>query len=146
MAALRVDRLTPLDARVGVDREHGRVLEVEVDVGAALVERRLRDDAEGVTLERAGHRDGVADEGLEGLRAEVAGVVGRVAPVDVETDAQAAALALLELLDLAVADLHLDAAAARRAREDVIGACRARHADRVADPVLELTKHFRLRP
>ena len=66
--------------------------------------RQYADLAVRVGLQRAGQRDGLLDKGLQAIGAQVGGAVARVAAVDVEADAEAARGALLDLLDLAVAD------------------------------------------
>ena len=58
------------------DAGDGGVVALEVGGGAVLEERRIGDLAVGVGLEGAGEGDGLGDEGLQALGAEV-GEIGR---------------------------------------------------------------------
>jgi hypothetical protein len=99
----------------------GGVGALEVEGRPILEERGVGDLALGVGLERAGQDDGVLDERLEAVGAQVGGAVGRVAAVDVEADAEAARGGVLDLLDLAVAVDVADGAVARDGGPGVVG-------------------------
>ena len=86
---------------------------VEIDVGAPEIALGLGQAAEGVGFEQPGHGERVGGEALHGLRSKIVGAHGRVPTVHEELDRQATAGALLDLLELAVPILDVDASGLR---------------------------------
>ena len=61
----------PVQAGVARERGHGRVDQIQVHVGAALVEFGIRNEAVRVGFQVAGQGHGVGDKSLQGLRSQV---------------------------------------------------------------------------
>ena len=111
-----IERTTPGDALLAIKRLHAGIDKIEI-VGRAIGEQRLRCYTPiFVRLERTRNGNGLGDEILQPIRAQVRRGMTRVAAAGINANAEILRRRVFDLLQVAVAvfELHVTTLACRR--------------------------------